>query len=47
MSTIVQPSIEIPEKYLQGLISGEYIRRGSVIRNQQGRFVKFLKRFQA
>ena len=43
MSEIIQPSIEIPDKYLQGLMTGKYIRQGSVIRNQQGELVKFLK----
>ena len=43
MSEVIQPSIEIPDKYLQGLMTGKYIRQGSVIRNQQGEFVKFLK----
>ncbi len=43
MSKVIQPSIEIPEKYLKGLVTGKYIREGSVIRDQQGKFVKFLK----
>ena len=27
MSEVIQPSIEIPDKYLQGLMTGKYIRQ--------------------
>ncbi len=42
MSVVVQPLIEIPDKFIPGLTIGKYIREGSIIRNQQGRIVKHL-----
>ena len=43
MSVVVQPLIEIPDKFIPGLTIGKYTREGSIISNQQGKIVKHLK----
>lgn len=40
---VVQPLMKIPEKYVAGLATGKYIRKGGVIRNQKGQIVAFLE----
>jgi hypothetical protein len=37
MSVVQQVALEIPDKILQGLLSGDYIQHGGVVRDTAGR----------
>jgi hypothetical protein len=39
---IIQPALDIPQNILEGLLSGELVRHGGVVRNLAGQVVKHL-----